>query len=335
MASKKCSAKSPAWAKKMAWGMILFLGMSFAIVVISMFAAKSAHAADGFQWQHFGADPYASSRDEAMQTRESAFRALGLPPPVITQFLRATESPGEKTRLVVGDKLSAMLSSKGVVHRNVTVAFTKPPKSDKMEFAAPAEKWQVSWEGRLFTVILPEVCNNWSSIVAPVAQPEKASVPLPAVAGCPDVRRLSANAWSLSAMPSAIREKAEALIRAAEDRDTQNATNAEAYKPDALSRTLGGQLRREVKVRASVTGDIRVRLLDPTTLRVVEELPPLHLVDGMDSILLSNDQRAKIVETIWPRGFVSPVVSGGERRLWFFPREWGKECEMNIHGALQ
>lgn len=136
------------------------------VVILLLFGAAAlmsvAHADEGFQWKHFGTDPYAATRAEAMRTRESAFRSMGLPAPVIAKFMRVTEKPGEKVRIVNGDKFSAMMSRNGVVHRDVTVAFVAPPVSGKMEYAAPAEQWQVVWEGKVFTVLLPEICNNWS-----------------------------------------------------------------------------------------------------------------------------------------------------------------------------
>lgn len=119
-----------------------------------------------FKWQHFGADPYAATRAEAMRTRESAFRKMDLPAQVVKQLMLATERPGEKVRIVVGNHLSVMLSKGGVVHRDVVVAFVKPPISGRMEYAAPAEKWQVLWEGKVFTIFLPEICYNWSNVVA-------------------------------------------------------------------------------------------------------------------------------------------------------------------------
>ena len=113
------------------------------VVLLALVCATLASLAHAeFKWQHFGADPYASSRDEAMRTRESAFSKLDLPKPVVKLLVEATQKPGEKVRLVNGDKLSAMMSKGGIVHRNVTVAFAKPPVSGRMENAAPAEKWQ-------------------------------------------------------------------------------------------------------------------------------------------------------------------------------------------------
>lgn len=121
--------------------------------------ASSAHAE--FKWRHFGADPYATSREEAMQTRESAFRKLGFPVPAVALLMEATKKPGEKVRIVNGDRLEAMLSKGGVVHRDVLVDFVKPPVSGNMEYAAPAEKWQVTWQGKVYTLLLPKICNNW------------------------------------------------------------------------------------------------------------------------------------------------------------------------------
>ncbi|MFZ3043867.1 MAG: hypothetical protein WA058_02030 [Minisyncoccia bacterium] len=165
------------------------------------------------------------------------------------------------------------------------------------------------------------------------APPPKPAVPV-ATGACPNGFTLVANAWDLKSLPDDIRKNAEGLIAAAESRDSQNATNAEAYKPDAVSRTLGGQLRREVKIRAPLTADIRVQLRDPQTLKVVEELGLLHLVDGIGSIQLTYGQHLKIVETLWPGKFISPVVSGAARRIWLFRYEWGNWCEMNVHGIL-
>ena len=148
------------------------------IVVLALIATLATSAYAEWKWEHFGADPYAVSRDAAMKSRESAFHKLGFPQPVIALFIEETKKPGEKTRLVVGSKLSAMLSHRGaVIHKDVVVAFGSPIKG--MEYAAPAEEWQVQWEGRVFTLILPAVCYNWSAkvpmidIFATVTPPEK------------------------------------------------------------------------------------------------------------------------------------------------------------------
>lgn len=146
------------------------------IFVVLALVALATSAQAEWKWQHFGTDPYATSREVAMKTREDAFRSMGLPAPVITQLLRVTEKSGEKVRIVNGDHFSVMLSKKGV-HRDVVVAWEKKPQR-AMEYAAPAEKWQTVWEGKTFIVFLPEVCFNWAFTVATIIAPRAVVAPV-------------------------------------------------------------------------------------------------------------------------------------------------------------
>ena len=108
--------------------------------------ANSVHA--DFKWQHFGADPYASSRDEAMRTRESAFSKLDLPKPVVKLLVGSDTEAGRKGQ--TRERRQAIDDDVERRHRpsRVTAEFVKPPVSGKMEYAAPAEKRQVTWEGK-------------------------------------------------------------------------------------------------------------------------------------------------------------------------------------------
>ncbi len=133
----------------------------FVLVCVVFAFANTAHASE-FRWRYFGAAPYATSRTLAMETRKSAFSKLGLPSEVVALFMERTRTRGRTVRIVNGDRLSAMISRGGVVHRNVLVDFISPLGSGKMEYAAPAERWSVTWKGRVYTLFLPEVCNNWS-----------------------------------------------------------------------------------------------------------------------------------------------------------------------------
>ncbi|HEC94329.1 MAG TPA: hypothetical protein ENI56_03135 [Candidatus Kaiserbacteria bacterium] len=133
-----------------------------ALIIMSMI--PSAHA-DGFQWRHFGAAPFAKTRVVAMRNRHDAFLALGIPAGAVRLLMKATEKPGTPTTLVVGQKLGAMISEGGKVHHNVIVAFGSPVRH--MQYAAPAQMWQVTWKGEVYTVYLPEICHNWSVIVTP------------------------------------------------------------------------------------------------------------------------------------------------------------------------
>lgn len=111
-----------------------------------------------------------------MKARESAFRKLGFPAPVIKELVLATEKPGTKTTIVNGNRFATMLSKGGVLHRDVVVAFKKPPIKG-MEFAAPAEKWQTTYRGVTYTVYLPEVCFNWSMTGPPLLKESAAKPP--------------------------------------------------------------------------------------------------------------------------------------------------------------
>ena len=168
----------------------LLTGGTAALLSLSRFAR--AAEAKPFLWQYFGAAPYAPSRTEAMRMRESAFRSLGLPEPVAAAFMRATEQPGSRTHLTNGDHLTKMLSRGGVVHRDVLVDFVKPPISGKMEYAAPAEMWEVRFQGNVYSLILPEICGNWSLIVERSAHAGCYRIPL-------DYRKTPGVAWEKGA----------------------------------------------------------------------------------------------------------------------------------------
>ncbi len=298
--------------------------LALAIAVL----ANSAHAE--FKWQHFGADPYATSRAEAMKTRESAFTKLGFPKPVVDLLVKATEQPGQKTRIFVGDRFSAMISKRSVVHQDVVVAFGSPTRG--MEYAAPAERWQVVWEDKTYVVVLPDVCNNWSSIITPNP------TPTPVASGsCPNERTFMTRSYPQKNIPADLWARAEVLITAAANRDSsaarrpieldgKNTRSADAYKTDAVSRTLGPELYKLPPAGDSV---VFIRLLDPVMLTVAEDLGTIRLASGVAIKALSATQRAYIVETIWPADYKSPAVSDEFRRIWLFPEEW-KNCTMVV-----
>ncbi|MEK7604711.1 MAG: hypothetical protein AAB442_02875 [Patescibacteria group bacterium] len=296
-----------------------------------------ARAAEPWKWEHFGADPYATSRDAAMQARESAFAKLGFPAEVVMLLVKATELPGEKTSLQNGDKFAAQLSKGGVVHGlkegGGIVAFEKPVRG--IRYVADAELWEVFWQDKVYTLYLPEVCFNWTAgLVSTKLAVPKFATSAPVLGECPQGYVLKANAWELSKLPEHMRKQAEALIAAAARRDTKGATDPEAYKPDDVSRTLGKKLREEVKTRAQVSVYIPVQLRDPNDPRkVLGAVGPLNLIDGVGQLTLTKAQRDMVIETIWPADFISPTRSGGAARIWLFPNEWGSECSMNVHGV--
>jgi hypothetical protein len=195
--------------------------------------------------------------------------------------------------------------------------------------------------------LISTTCLNVDIPALPQKAPPVASAPPPAkpaaptfvTGACPSGYTLIANAWSMKTLPSGkllpgMKEEAESLIQAANERDSQEAMKLAAYQPEAFSRTLGKRLREEVKVRAPIAADLLIRYLDPQTAKVVRELGTIRMERGVGSFRFSEDPRSYIIETIWPPDFVSPAMSGGERRVRMFPNEWGKFCAMNVHGAL-
>ncbi len=178
-------------------------------IITVLFLLINAHAAT-FKWRHFGAAPFAFSRTAAMQKRHTAFVALGIPEGAARLLMKVTEKPGIPTTLVVGQKLTAMISAGGRVYHSVVIAFNSPVLH--MQYAAPAEKWQVTWKGTVYTVYLPAICHNWSVIITSA---KCASITFRVKLGdqvrlavITDGRRLPSNCWSLtdgdvvSAVPS-------------------------------------------------------------------------------------------------------------------------------------
>lgn len=120
-----------------------------------------------------------------MADRAAALRCLGLPSAVIAAIMEATKHPAEKTiRLAKGDRVVAMASRpttgphKGdiLVERRVLVDFV-PTGTRGIGFYARVEVWSVSVNGTVYTIGLPEVCNNWLIVsIRSEARPKKVIV---------------------------------------------------------------------------------------------------------------------------------------------------------------
>lgn len=329
--------------------------MKIARILCALFGALVVSAHAETTWNRFGAAPYAESLEEGCRKAPEAIDGFSLPPEVKIAFKEKVGTRCLEEGVVVwftpGDRLDEMWTGGQRPHvlKSVNVAdvpVTKSPdgrayRKGAVSEALKAWTWSTTYQAKKYVLVLPAVCSNWSwySITLP-PPPVAAAAPAPARAlsaaptgPCPQGYMLTAHAWELSKLPDALRTQAEGLIGAATRRESSNAKNFEAYKPDDFSRTLGGKLRREVKVHALENVHITVRLLDPTTLAVVEQVGPLNLVDGVGSVTLTEAQHRMIIETIWPASFKSPTVSGGARRNRLFPEEWGTWCSMNVHGA--
>lgn len=145
-----------------------------------------------FRWQKFGEDPAYKTREAAMADRANVFRKFGYNESQVACLVAGTSVPGKLIRLLVGDRLKHMLSSKGVVHANTVIAF--PLYERGIEYTARAEEWVVTCDGVAITINLPEICYNWSdreTLVPPVQKVACATLRAHIPAGNPGVARHS------------------------------------------------------------------------------------------------------------------------------------------------
>ncbi len=331
--------------KTLAAGVSRVVGLILGVVgfVLATGLIAPAQAAELWKWEHWGVAPFAASREEAMAQKAVVLKKLGYPEAVQSALLVAMEKPGIEVNLDTGYRFVAQMGKGGVVHGleegGGIVAF-KDHVNGKIRHSAVAERWQVTVDGVVYTLDLPTVCQNFTrGLETQVQRVALQAVPIAdhlSAERCPQGYTLIANAWDLSRLPSALRGRANRLITEAEVRDSKSATDLSAYEPGAFSRTLGGQLRREVQVRAPLETSLRVFLLNPVTGKAESELSStIRLSGGVGRVTLTREQTEKVVETVWPGYFKSPANSGGARRLRLYPREWGSECTMNVHGAIE
>lgn len=323
------------------------LALAFAALVNVYAATEESY------WGNWGTAPYAASLDEACRKASVAIDGFNLPSAVKEKFKKQvtdTACKGEKSYLTPKMVLEEMWTGgvKPHVMNKKTVAelpVTKSPEGrpyneDSIVEAAVAYSWTVVHEGRSHYLFLPLVCYNWSwSSLAnyPASQPAPVSV-VTTTAGCTkEFYMVFVHVWSCKALPSELCKKVEKLIARAEARDTKNATDANAYKPPSVSRSLYDELIREPVAKIDLR--VKVQTLNPQTLKVEEDLGELDIVQGIGRIELAETQRAKIVETIWPDYFRSPTMSGGKRRIWLFDEEWrkpggGNWCIKHVSGLV-
>jgi len=144
---------------------------SLITLIVPLLAALlfSTPASAAFEWRNFGADPFASSRDDAMQDRERVFReSFGFSIACVAEALRVTSQPGATVRLNVGDQLTVMLSGGFVSNPDTVIAFA--PVRTGIEYAATAESWTIFCDGVERQILLPEICFNWSLRTPPRGQ---------------------------------------------------------------------------------------------------------------------------------------------------------------------
>lgn len=134
-----------------------------------------------FRWENFGGDPFARSREHALERLEEFFELAELPEELRVALRQEVADP-EAVRvdyLVPGDRLDVsssggVLGTESTIHRNVVVVDT-PGARAGLSQAIRVEVWAISFTYRgeeyVLELILPEVCGNWSLRITRIAPP--------------------------------------------------------------------------------------------------------------------------------------------------------------------
>ena len=138
---------------------------NFIVLVVSLILVGStAHAQTS--WTNWGSAPYASNQEEAFELLPVALVELGIPAELHQEFMdMVSEDPdGEEIFLDPNDRLAAMMSGGANPHAmfDVLVAAIPVNQSGSIVQAARARKWEIEYEGVTYSLILPEICFNWS-----------------------------------------------------------------------------------------------------------------------------------------------------------------------------
>ncbi len=175
-------------------------------------------------------------------------------------------------------------------------------------------------------VLMSMRCLN---VAVPLTERRTATLALPVTIGhCPTGFRLKLNAWAEESLSADQLRRADSLIAAATNRPTLSSP-----QPD-FSNVLGGTLRTQVKVQASVNDEVLVQYL-PVAGESETFSHKAVLSNGLAEILLPGDPRSRIIKTVWPTRYRSPTVFQGERQLLLFGQEWGPHCTLNLHGLVR
>lgn len=136
-------------------------------------AASAQHV-----WNELGGDPLASTRVEADGKLAEVLKSFDIPEPVRTRFLEAVKSnpEGKLVHLNPGDRLGQMSFGRKRLRIWTDVIVGRMTLERGVVKAVEAREWRVEYEGRVYVLILPEVCYNWSWLAE--APPPKEATPL-------------------------------------------------------------------------------------------------------------------------------------------------------------
>ncbi len=324
------------------------------VFLLALVLTGSAHAENttATWWAHWGGAPYASSVEDACKKAPTAIEGFALPAPVKERFKEVACQGGGEVYLVPGDTLSQSWWGGENPHLEGPIVLPEHPvkigydgrpyRKGAVFETAKARVWHVQFEGVQYTLVLPIVCGNWSWYSVPVPSTptisEKTAAPPVVTQQCPDGFKLTVFLWDLSTInDSSLRKRAEDLMTAADERESESGRRFSAYMPNvpAFSRTLGKELRT-TQVPAQIMTQVHIRLLDPKTHVIREDLGALELYAGVGSKTLTFEQSRFVIETLFPSNVRSPAKSRDAGRIVrFYSSEAGGGCSGFVHGAIQ
>lgn len=131
------------------------------LVIPTVEAVEISHADEQFLWSNPGNDKYTGTLDAALTL-------LAYPEPVAKLLKEEVEQNQPQLHVIRrNDTILAMTFGDQLMRKNVVAAWKQPSSYG-------AAKYQVTYEGEIYTLIRPYICNNWSRLENTEAPPPKA-----------------------------------------------------------------------------------------------------------------------------------------------------------------
>lgn len=136
------------------------------LAVVGSNLALSAPAHAEVLWRNWGSCKFAESRPDALARFEQAIKHMSMPEEVKAEFrkLIVTESkPGSETAVRPQQFYEEMQSCNGhLIKGGIRVGeYLDPRGKTIIGHLINATEWTVDYQGRRYTLVLPEVCFNW------------------------------------------------------------------------------------------------------------------------------------------------------------------------------
>lgn len=152
------------------------------LAVAGTYLALSAPAHAETVWRTWGACPFAETRKEAFGRLEKFLAHADMPEEVKNRFRARLVDPdnpgGTKRDINPGDRFQMMMSCGAEPMTDVLVGdYLDSNKVTHKGFKLAAIEWTEDFEGKRYTVTLPERCNNFALVVGTIPPPPREVIP--------------------------------------------------------------------------------------------------------------------------------------------------------------